>query len=1203
MVLTRDCFKQSGTIRKMTINVSFYIILLFVFLNSALAENAGITTRIHTLTHLLLEQSLSSDEVLVEGFSKKVSGEGIIYHSPVLERLPALLSRATDGHMKISWKTAIVPEDQGNVSFVWLAGLGSNLGEKEFKLFVNGDSFFNFTTSPKPEWTIKGREKSSLSFKASYKDAVGDLFGLMILKIPGRFFKSGQPLELSVIGEAGNSNAWYMTFEYDRIAAAIEKTKKDGFWYRLIQEKGSESVSLNMPLSWAGRTIRIGNNDSYILREEESVSRVELPVKSLEPAPVEIFLDGTLLDEVPHFSEKSTGMILYDNGKTVYRTWDDSGNEWILEVSASFISGITDDIIELSRGPMSGATLELITSSHQDIAWMDDPMTCKIMRDTMVITPALELLRKNPEYHYSAEQALMLYEYLDRHPESLSEIQKFSAEGRLEWGASFNQPYEGMYFGESLIRQFYFGRKWLKETLPGYDPKVYFNVDVPGRTTQMPQIACKSGVDYMIISRHGQGYFYWRSPDGSQVAVHTPGHYHQDSEFLRHSVEEAIMNTPNEISKRQENIIAHRFPQNIPILFSSDMSSPVDMNTLFDTWSNIHLISNEDKTSLKTSLPKWRYNTFQPVLKTLFDQGTNLSVLEGERPNVWLYIHGPTHHRAISASRAGGRLLPVAETFSTIAALLGEDWKSYPAQELRTAWEAQIYPDHGWGGKDGHITDQLFKEKSEFSRNEAKRIIGKTTRAIKSYIRTDPDKGKALIVFNPLSWKRDAVLKTKIQLDQGEMKNFEMVNGDGKKIDSKINVLDYHSDGTLNRVELIAFIEDIPSVGYKTVYFKGKANAIPNQGEAFKTEKVFDNRYYRITFDKGGIKSLYDKELQHELVNSETFLFGELFALKSEGNGAGEFDKPQLPTPDYFERMNQYKPEWHKIAENDLYTTFELRQTLRNSAVLERIIIYNTLKRIDFEIDILGWDGTKSREYRLAFPLNQKSGKITYEVPFAKITVGEDEIPGAAGERYTQIASELHPREVLDWISSSDETYGVTLSSDVAVWDYIDLTGEPVEHTLLQPVLLATRKSCHWEGNWYLQEGDHHYRFSLTSHAPGWQNGYRFGKASNFEVHSVLSDGISENAILPEAKSFLEISDENVLLSTIKKAEDSDDVVVRFYETEGKDTAFKFSWFKPVKNRIKINLIEEADPYGKEEPDSKEYKIDGYGIETWKIFD
>ena len=136
-------------------------------------------------------------------------------------------------------------------------------------------------------------------------------------------------------------------------------------------------------------------------------------------------------------------------------------------MSGCYLHGYLDELLKLSSSEFADAQLELITSSHQDIAWMDDPLACKIKRDTSIITPAIELLRKDSQYHYSAEQALMLSEYLDLHPQALPEIQVYSAQGRLEWGASFNQPYEGMYYGESLIRQFYLGRKWLKKMLPG----------------------------------------------------------------------------------------------------------------------------------------------------------------------------------------------------------------------------------------------------------------------------------------------------------------------------------------------------------------------------------------------------------------------------------------------------------------------------------------------------------------------------------------------------------------------------------------------------------------------------------------------------------------------------------------------------------------------------------------------------------------
>ena len=50
----------------------------------------------------------------------------------------------------------------------------------------------------------------------------------------------------------------------------------------------------------------------------------------------------------------------------------------------------------------------------------------------------------------------------------------------------------------------------------------------------------------------------------------------------------------------------------------------------------------------------------------------------GERPDVWLYIHGPSHQRALKAPREGSRLLTAAEKFATFDALQQGSFKDYP---------------------------------------------------------------------------------------------------------------------------------------------------------------------------------------------------------------------------------------------------------------------------------------------------------------------------------------------------------------------------------------------------------------------------------------------------------------------------------------------------------------------------------------------
>jgi alpha-mannosidase len=87
---------------------------------------------------------------------------------------------------------------------------------------------------------------------------------------------------------------------------------------------------------------------------------------------------------------------------------------------------------------------------------------------------------------------------------------------------------------------------------------------------------------------------------------------------------------------------------------------------------------------------------------------------------------------------------------------------------------------------------------------------------------------------------------------------------------------------------------------------------------------------------------------------------------------------------------------------------------------------------------------------------------------------------------------------------------------------------------LIQPILLASRKSNHPQGNWYVQAGDHHFTFSLTSHMPGWLNGWRQGIAANTPLLCSVAPE-SREPVLPAEHSFLAVSGGDVLVTALKK--------------------------------------------------------------------
>jgi alpha-mannosidase len=302
-----------------------------------------------------------------------------------------------------------------------------------------------------------------------------------------------------------------------------------------------------------------------------------------------------------------------------------------------------------------------------------------------------------------------------------------------------------------------------------------------------------------------------------------------------------------------------------------------------------------------------------------------------------------------------------------------------------------------------------------------------------------------------------------------------------------------------------------------------------------------------------------------------------------------------------FNQMRIYPATWRLQSESPVSSSFVLDQDWPDVRVREILTVFHELKRVDLQVELLDWKGTEYREFRIAWPLKLQEAQVAYEVPFGIVEVGKTEMDGPAGERYVQKVSDIRPREVMDWFGASDASWGFTMSSDVAVFDYVDPTDNPVDYPVLQPVLLASRKSCHWEGNWYLQEGDHKYRFSFTSHTAGWRNGYHFGAEATHPLRAVEPRSTGSGGRLPTQAGFVSASDANVFVSTVKRAENGEGVILRAVEMGGVDTDLTLDWFTPILAASKTNMIEEGQmPVGLEDG-RLSLRVGRHAIETVRL--
>ncbi len=860
-------------------------------------------------------------------------------------------------------------------------------------------------------------------------------------------------------------------------------------------------------------------------------------------------------------------------------------------------------------------TISIVSSSHQDIAWMDSIGACEAFRDEKMLTPVLDIMKTNPDFCFSVENALSLKEYLYRHPDRYDEILQRTREGRLEWGATYNCPYESMYDGEALIRQTYLGRKWLKKMLPGCDFVTAWNVDVPGRSLQMPQILAKSGIKYLNFSRLEPGIYKWCSPDGSSVLGWTPGQYYEASL--------PVVNAKTDEGKKQALIKrlnewavyykADKIKPALPYLISMDWSEPNEFASLIKSWN---------QKAKKEGLPSLNHSGTTASFKAFDTPGAHFEELNGERPDEWLYIHGPTHERALTASREANRTLTAAEKFATIAATIKSDFSLYPQNDFTTAWGEAIYPDHGWGGKHGDMTDLTFRKKFEDAYSISNKILQNSLSSIAKSIGFNK-KGKAIVAFNPLSWERTDKVEVSLNVygqDTMSYKVFDAVTN--KEVPSQL-ITAKPVKGSDETITLVFVAEKIPSLGYKTYYLEPYSAELkkgvpvyptdPSQVSSKANSTNYENKFYRIQFGEGGLKSIFDKELSKELLDTKNLLGGEIFQLESIGNGAGEFSAIQPVTMNGFEKVSQYQPKWNCTEYGPVRKTWELTQLTKFASIHQTVTLYDNLKQIDFKVEILGFSGEHYREYRMAFPLNQEKSTVAYEVPMGVVEVGKNEIKGAAGfsksagrkisfdQIYSTPCKDVHPREVQDWFNSSSDDVSVTISSSVAVFDWIDPTDESNSSTVLQPILLASRKSCHSEGNYYLQAGNHSYRFSLTSNKGDWQNNVHAGKQQNQPFQPVIVDVDTPREGLPLGYSFAGVNADNIIITAIKKSEDENNIIMRLVDMQGKSVDATINWFGKVNGVNTTNIIEEEDKPLSKNTDAIKLLVKPFSIETIRI--
>lgn len=167
--------------------------------------------------------------------------------------------------------------------------------------------------------------------------------------------------------------------------------------------------------------------------------------------------------------------------------------------------------------------------SHLDMAWLW-PVEETMRKSARTYGNQLALMEEYPDYQFLLCEPPILEYLKELYPGVYRRVkEKVAAGSFLPEGALWIEADTNIPSGESLIRQFAWGKRWFREEL-GIDSRMAWMPDTFGFSAALPQIMKGCGVDYFATQKllrqdpeaepFPYNIFWWQGMDGSRVLSH-----------------------------------------------------------------------------------------------------------------------------------------------------------------------------------------------------------------------------------------------------------------------------------------------------------------------------------------------------------------------------------------------------------------------------------------------------------------------------------------------------------------------------------------------------------------------------------------------------------------------------------------------------------------------------------------------------------
>jgi alpha-mannosidase len=803
-------------------------------------------------------------------------------------------------------------------------------------------------------------------------------------------------------------------------------------------------------------------------------------------------------------------------------------------------------------------TIYLVPNSHYDVVWAFSKEDYYHINE-IILQNAVEMM-KNSKFKFLVEQTYLLEMIERRNPNLFAEIKGAISKKRIEIvDGQYVMADPMMPIGEVLVREILVGKRYCKEK---------FDVDVPvawaadgfGLNAQMPQIYRKSGYRWLAFRRglprtigHRVSEFIWVGLDGSKVLSHwMPMGYRAGLEIDKW--EESYQTLSNFATTH--NVLMPCGSGGVP----PQEDTPEKVNE----WNSEH---NDSR--MVISVPSDFFRSLEKDVKELSEYQGELYSPDLE--NVFPDVTSSRIELKLAFKDCENSLI-TAEKMATLAWIYG---KTYPVNMLSQMWKGMLFlVSHDVISCCG--IDEIYDEAWEYIsdiKERANRLIEDSAH----HLAKSKGRGNSITVFNPNNWEVTDWVELRVELASGWDRKVGIALNGGE---IPCEVLEFQKDENTGRYEAtLGFVATVPPLGYRT-YKLIKSNKKFDSGVEVHENEVI-NRFFRLSIDKDtGIVSVFSSDGREILEGNELVIdqeIGDLYFHRSQfdeliGSESGKgihfstfipeelkIDRGPVRTVITF-RDSFYCLQWPYYLTEKFGSRFQRHKTID---VCKQIMVYNDIPRIGFRTKICSKQS--HIRIRVRFDTCMVVPNYTRQSQFGVI-----DLPLAK----TLEESVRFPS--LNWFNCQEGSHGLAFFSRGVPIN--EVKSGNIYCTLLRSVsvlstdgksgpLIPTPKAR--------EVGEHTYTYAVYPHSGDWKKAevHRHGHGFNHRLFAMQTDVITSNT---EFTSFT-LEPDNLIVSAIKKAEDDNAVILRFFETKGEKCRATLQMPRQIKSAECVNLLEEDE--------------------------